>query len=210
LTIKESSRSTPNLIRACLIKEDTMKTRSWFGAILCAISACLLLVSPMAVAGKAAAHKLEGAWVAKVQGFPGQWSYVLAADSSGRRASGHGSVDLGFDADSAFGCSLGESDVDTPILVNIEMTGPDTAVAYSIWYGLKTSESGPTEIVFIGEVKSEITFIALGKGVAVHYFAFYLPSQDVEPEDGFPDEGETPACVAPVAIYTVDTRLPAP
>jgi hypothetical protein len=187
-----------------------MKTGSWFGAVLCTISACLLLVSPMAMADKAAANKLEGAWVAKVQGFPGQWSYVLAADSSGRRASGHGSVDLGFDPDSAFGCSLGESDADTPILISMKMTGPDTAAAYSIWYALKTSEEGPTEIVYIGEVRSEIAFLAPGKGAATHYFAFYLPSQDVEPEDGFPDEGETPACVAPVALYTVDTRLPTP
>ena len=186
-----------------------METRNWFGAILGAISVCLLLAAP-AVMADTASLKLEGAWVAKVQGFPGQWSYVLAADPSGRRASGHGSVDLGFDADSAFGCELGEADADTPILVNIEMTGPHTAKSYAIWYALRTSESGPTEITYIGEVRSQFTFVASGKGVGMHFFAFYLPDQDVDPEDGLPDDGETPACVAPVALYTVDTRLPAP
>lgn len=185
-----------------------MRPRTWFGVIFSAISMCLLVAPVTATAGTA--HKLEGAWVAKVQGFPGQWSYVLAADPSGRRASGHGSVDLGFDADAAFGCTFGETNAETPILVNIEMTGPNKAKSYAIWYTLKTSASGPTEIVFIGEVKSEFTFVAPGKSVGMHYFAFYLPSQDVDPEDGLPDEGETPACVAPVALYTVDTRLPAP
>jgi hypothetical protein len=186
-----------------------MKTRSWFGAILCTASACLLLASPLAMAGDAATYKLGGAWVAKVQGFPGQWSYVLAADPSGRRAFGHGSVDVGFDP-AVFGCQFGETDTETPILVNMEMTGPDTGVAYSIWYALNTSESPANEIVFIGEVRSEFTFVAPGKTVATHYFAFYLPGQDVDPEDGFPDEGESPECFAPVALYTVDTRLPAP
>lgn len=187
-----------------------MKARGGFGAILGTISACLLLVSPMAMADNAMAYKLDGAWVAKVQGFPGQWSYVLVADPSGRRASGHGSIDVGFDADSAFGCALGESDVSSPILINGEMTGPDTAVAYSITYAIKIPESGPREIVYIMEVTSDLTFLATGKMVGTHYFAFYLPSQDVDPEDGFPDEGEDPECFAPVAIYTVDTRLPAP
>lgn len=185
-----------------------MRPRTWFGVIFSAISMCLLVAPVTATAGTA--HKLEGAWVAKVQGFPGQWSYVLAADPSGRRASGHGSVDLGFDADSAFGCELGEADLDTPILVNIEMTGPNTAVSYAIWYALRTSETGPTEIAYIGEVRSEFTFVARGKSQGTHYFAFYLPDQDVDPEDGFPDEGEDPECFAPVPIYTVDTRLPAP
>jgi hypothetical protein len=172
------------------------------------VTACLLLTAPTAMADKGA-YKLEGAWVAKVIGFPGQWSYVLAAEPSGRHAAGHGSVDIGFDP-AVFGCQLGESSADSPILINIEMTGPDTAVAYSVWYALTTAVPASAEIVFIGEVRTETKFLAPGKSRSTHYFSFYLPSQDVDPADGFPDEGEIPACSAPVPLYTLDTRLPAP
>ena len=172
------------------------------------VTACLLLTAPAALADKVA-YKLDGAWVAKVVGFPGQWSYVFAADPSGRRAYGHGSIDIGFDP-AVFGCALGESNADSPILINLRMTGPDTAVGYSVWYALTTAVPASAEIVFIGEVRTETRFVAPGKGESVHYFSFYLPSQDVDPADGFPDEGEMPACSAPVPIYTSDTRLPAP
>jgi len=173
-----------------------------------AVTACLLLAAPAAMADKGA-YKLEGAWVAKVVGFPGQWSYVLAADPSGRQAAGHGSVDIGFDP-AVFGCQFDESNADSPILISIKLTGPDTSVAYSLWYALTTSVPASAEIVFIGEVRTETKFVAPGKSESTHYFSFYLPSQDVNPADGIPDEGETPACSAPVPIYTVDTRLPAP
>jgi hypothetical protein len=172
------------------------------------VTACLLLTAPIAMADKGA-YKLEGAWVAKVVGFPGQWSYVVAADPSGTRAYGHGSIDLGF-SPSAFGCDLGRGNADSPILISLRMTAPDTAVAYSVWYALKTEASGATEIVYIGEVRSETKFVSPGKGEATHYFAFYRPSQDVDPADRFPDKGEIPACSAPVPIYTLDTRIPAP
>jgi hypothetical protein len=172
------------------------------------VTACLLLTAPTAMADKGA-YKLEGAWVAKVVGFPGQWSYVFVPDSSGRRASGHGSVDIGFNP-AVFGCALGESSAASPILISLKMTGPDTAVGYSVWHSLSSADPDSTEIVFIGEVRTETRFVAPGKGESTHYFSFYLPSQDVDPADGFPDEGETPACSAPVPIYTLDTRLPAP
>jgi hypothetical protein len=172
------------------------------------VAACLGLTAPTAMAGKAA-YKLEGAWVAKVVGFPGQWSYVLVPDSSGRRASGHGSIDLGFDP-AVFGCALGEADSESPILISLEMRGPDAVVAYSVWYSLRTTDQGGNEIVYIGEVRSESKVVSPGRTESTHYFSFYLPSQDVAPADGFPDEGETPACTAPVPIYTLDTRMPAP
>ena len=172
------------------------------------VTACLLLTAPTAMADKGA-YKLEGAWVAKVIGFPGQWSYMLAADPSGKRAYGHGSVDIGFDP-AVFGCALGDSNADSPILISLRMTGPDTAVAYSVWYALTTADPALAEIVFIGEVRTETKFVAPGKSESTHYFSFYLPSQDLDPADGFPDEGEIPACSAPVPIYTLDTRLPAP
>ncbi len=173
-----------------------------------AVSVCLLLAAPAAMADKNA-YKLEGAWVSKVVGFPGQWSYVLTPDSSGRRASGHGSVDVGFDP-AVFGCELGESNAASPILINIKVIGPDTGVAYSVWYGLRGPSPSQSEIAYIGEVRSDVKFLGPGKSSGTHYFYFYLPSQDVDPEDGFPDEGETPACFAPFPFYTSDTRLPAP
>jgi len=172
------------------------------------VTACLLVTAPTAVADKGA-YKLEGAWVAKVVGVPAQWSYVFVPDTSGRRASGHGSIDIGFDP-AVFGCALGESSAASPILISVKMTGPDTAVGYSVWYGLTTAEPALAEIVYIGEVRTETKFVAPGKSESTHYFSFYLPSQDVAPADGFPDEGETPACSAPVPLYTLDTRLPAP
>ncbi len=103
-----------------------------------------------------------------------------------------------------------ERDSGSPILINIEMTRPDAATAYSVWYAFKSPEPGPIEIVYIGVVRSEFTFVAPGKGEGTHFFEFHLLGQDLDPEDGFPDEGETPACVAPVPINTFDTRLPAP
>jgi len=172
------------------------------------VAACLLLAAPAAMAEKSA-FKLEGAWVAKVVGFPGQWSYMLAADASGRRASGHGSIDVGFNP-AVFGCALGETASASPILISLAMRGPDTLVAYSVWYTLRTMDPSNNEIVYIGVVRSEAKFVSPGKTESTHYFSFYLPSQDVDPADGFPDEGETPACAAPVPIYTVDTRLPTP
>jgi hypothetical protein len=172
------------------------------------VTACLLLTAPTAMADEGA-YKLGGAWVAKVIGFPGQWSYVFAADPSGRHAAGHGSVDVGFDP-AVFGCQLGDTNAETPILISIKMTGPDTSVAYAIWYALASADPASTEIVYIGEVRTETRFVAPGKSESTHYFSFYLPSQDVDPADGFPDEGEIPACSAPVPIYTLDTRLPAP
>ena len=193
-----------------------MKTRTCFGAVLGTISVFLLLASPMAMADKAAsAYKLDGAWVAKVQvpGSEGQWSYLLAPDASGRRAAGHGSVDVGFDP-RLFGCEFGEMDrTDSPILINLEVTGPDTAVAYSVWYAINTLPSGDSEIGFIGEVRSDITFLAPGKSQSLHYFYFYSPDKDADPKDGFPDEGAEPDCsweAYGIVIPTIETRVPAP
>jgi hypothetical protein len=170
-----------------------------------------LSISATADAGKGG-FKLEGAWVAKVVGTPGQWSYVVSPDPSGRRASAVGSVDIGF---SANGACLGQaefepSDSASPILINIVMTGPDTASYYAIWYGLK--DLGPdspltNEIVLIGVVKGEFQFIAPGKMSGTHNFEIYQPTADAD-NDGLPDEGVVAACMFPAS--TVDTRLPMP
>lgn len=161
------------------------------------------------------AFKLEGAWVAKVVGFPGQWSYVVSSDPSGKRASGHGSVDIGFRAN--FACNLNGfptefelTDSESPILVSMLMTGPDTVSYNSIWYGLKDlAPESPivNEIVLIGTVTGELEVVAPGKMHGTHNFAIYYPTADVD-GDGFPDEGTTPECV--FQMNTVDTRLPMP
>lgn len=189
-----------------------MRTRSWFGATLVSISACLLLVSPTVLAGNGpGASKLEGAWVAKVVEVPGgQWSYVLSPDASGRRAFGHGSIDAGFDVGGIFGSAFEPSDASSPILINLVMTGPDTAAFYAVWYGLKRLDppSPVTEaIVYIGVVTGETKFVAPGKSESTHDFAIYAPTQDGD-GDGFPDEGEATPYM--FTVHTVDTRLPAP
>lgn len=158
-------------------------------------------------------YKLGGAWVAKVveSPLPGQWSYVVSADPSGKHASGHGSVDLGFSTEAVLGGPYFEqTDSTSPILVNIVKTGPDTASYYSIWYGLKDLEpTSPvkTKIVFIGVVTGKLKFVGPGKAHGTHDFALYYPSQDAD-GDGFPDEGQTTPFV--FQLETVDTRLPMP
>lgn len=171
-------------------------------------------LSVSAIAGQGhGAYKLDGAWVAKVNELPGaQWSYVISADPSGRRASGHGSVDSGFNIEVLFGPIFEPNDSLSPILVNIVMTGPDTASYYGIWYGLKNLEAPSTvttEVVFIGIVTGELKFVGPGKAHGTHNFALYHPMQDGD-GDGFPDEGETAALIFPFPVTTMDTRLPLP
>ena len=156
------------------------------------------------------AYKLDGAWVAKVVDSPGQWSYVITSDASGRHAYGHGSVDVGLNLGAILGPVFEPADSDSPILINITKTGPDTASYYSIWYGLKDldpSSPATTEIVVIGVVTGELRFVAPGKINGIHNFAMYFPWQDGD-GDGFPDEGEFTPYVFQLA--TVDTRLPMP
>ena len=175
-----------------------------------------LSVPAMADGGKGA-NKLEGAWVARVQEAPGQWSYVISSDPSGRHASGHGSVDVGFSANVI--CAMFNQPVEfdptdstSPILVNIVMNGPDTASYYSVWYGLKDlvpDEYNPmtADIVFIGVVTGNLEFVGPGKIEGTHDFAIYDPDADTD-GDGFPNEGMDPECI--FTLTTVDTRLPMP
>lgn len=157
------------------------------------------------------AFKFEGAWVAKVQspGF-GQWSYVLTSDPSGRHATGHGSVDIGFRANFICGDLFDPADSQSPILVNLVMTGPDGGIYNSIWYGLR--DLGPAslltnEIVLIGTTTGTFEFVSSGKMHGTHNFALYTPDADAD-GDGFPDEAAEPVCA--FEMNTVDTRLPMP
>jgi hypothetical protein len=189
-------------------KEILMKRYTKYLFVFLALTFGLSL---SAMAGKGVgAYKLDGAWVAKVVGVPGQWTYIISADPSGKRAAGYGSIDSGLNVDVLFPGVFTSSDSNSPILVNIAMTGRDTASYYSIWYGLK--ELGPSsqvtnQIVLIGVVTGELEFIGPGKIKGTHKFALYHPNQDAD-GDGFPDEGETTPYV--LQLTTFDTRLPAP
>ena len=76
-----------------------------------------------AMAGQGAgAYKLDGAWVAKVVGVPGQWTYIISADPSGKRAAGYGSIDSGLNVDALFpGCRQRSEDRDAHRLLLLDM-----------------------------------------------------------------------------------------
>ena len=160
------------------------------------------------------AYKLGGAWVARVyeEGVPfaGQWTYVVTADPSGRRAAGYGSIDSGLNVEKMMPGAFEASDFDSPILVEIVKTGPRTASYYSIWYALKDLDANQDitrVITMIGVVTGELEFVEPGKTVGTHKFALYRPDQDID-GDGFPDEGQTTPYE--FELTTMDTRLPAP
>ena len=173
--------------------------------------------SEPAVADKGnSAFKLEGAWVAKaLPPFVGQWSYAISSDPSGKRGTGHGTVDVGFRAN--FVCNLHgfmtefeTSESRSPILVSMVMTAPDTIAYNAVWYGLKDLDlMSPitNSIVLIGMVTGELKVIAPDKLQGTHNFALYYPAADTD-GDGFPDDGTAPECT--FQVNTVDTRLPIP
>jgi hypothetical protein len=171
---------------------------------------------PSVAEGGGGAFKLGGAWVAKVTPpFMGQWSYVITSDPSGKRGSGHGSVDMGFSANvvcdlNGYTTEFEPSDSESPILVSMVMTGPKTVAYNSVWYGLK--DLGPSSpmsnaLTLIGTVTGDLEVVAPGVMQGTHYFKLYYPDADAN-GDGFPDEGVPPACV--FQLNTVDTQLPMP
>ena len=171
-------------------------------------AACALLVgvSNAAAEGVPGAQKLEGAWIAKVPGTEAQWSYVISSDPSGRRAIGHGSVEVGFSVDAI----AGPIDRGSPLLITYEMTGPERGVFNSIWYDIRdlASPSAYTaEVVLIGVSNGTFVSLAPNKNLVEHNFEFYLPSQDAD-GDGLPDPGESP--VYALQVTSIDTRLPSP
>jgi hypothetical protein len=175
-------------------------------ALAVSIAAVFLFMSIGIAGNGTGSHKLEGAWVAKAPAVGGQWTYVLSPHSSGHRATGHGSIEIGFNVEGLFG----PYDDVSPLLIQLEMTGPDTAIANSIWYGRKelpSTSAASHELVFIGTAYSTIDFEEPGKLVAVHDFAFYSADKD-EDDDGFPDTDETPDLEMQLTTY--DTRLPSP
>ena len=180
-------------------------------AVLASISVCLLMAAAPAMADTGlGAHKLEGAWVAKVIGAPGQWSYVVTADPSGKRASAYGNIDAGLNLEAILGPVFEPADHSSPLLIETVMQDRDTAKYYCVYYGLKTlALPSPVnaEIVYIGVVKGTLEFTAPGKAKGTHNFEIYYPSQDKD-GDGFPDADETTPFV--FQLLTNDTRLPSP
>lgn len=163
------------------------------------------MLGVVAQGGVPGAQKLEGAWIAKVDGVPAQWTYVISADSSGRLASGHGSIDAGFWLGELF-----DTDKSSPILISMAMTGPETGVADSVWYGFKALPPPSLityELVYIGTVDSTFTFVGADKLVGLHNFAIYAAAQDID-GDGLPEPDQAP--VYSFQVTTQDTRLPSP
>ena len=187
-------------------------------ATIVAVAASVLLVAP-AEAGKKAVPdvkpvtpspnsiKLEpSAWIAKVDGLPGQWTYVVSPDPSGRHAVGHGTIDVGFSVVALFG----QVDATTPLLVDVRMTGPKEAAFNSIWYGVrKPATPGATtmELVYIGVNRGTLTFVGPDKVEGKHTIEYYALSADGD-GDGLPDPGSS--AVYSIPVETTDTRLPSP
>lgn len=186
--------------------------KTYFLRLLFILALLFGLSVPVVADGGDRAFKLEGVWVAKVAlPYSGQWSYMVSADPSGKRGSGHGSVDIGPRANFICGDVFEPTESESPILVSMVMTGPDTISYSSIWYGLKgLDQASPlsNEIVLIGTVTGELEVVAPGEMHGTHNFALYTPDADVAPHDGFPDEAATPVCE--FQLNTVDTRLPMP
>jgi len=166
-------------------------------------SAVIGLPAAQVFAADAGGSKLEGAWVSKVQEVPLMWSFVLVPGASGRRASLHGSIDVGL-------AGFGPDVTTTPLIGELVMTGPDSAKFNSVWYGRMSTPAGPLSaaIVYIGVNRGEVKFTEPGKGVSVSHIAYYHPTSDAD-GDGYPDAGATPIA-GPLTFTAKNTRLPPP
>jgi hypothetical protein len=190
-------------------------------ATVVAVAASVLLAAP-ADAGKKATQeakavapspnsvKLEsGVWVSKVVGTPAQWNYVATADPSGRHAAAFGTVDVAFY--SQLDALIDET---SPLLIDVVMTGPDTATFNSVWYGIKHyDEETALEkqisgyIVYIGVNRGTLKYTSPDRADGTHNICYYdAATADVDPADGFPDATAVPF-FCPDTVYTVDTRL---
>lgn len=170
------------------------------GTMLAAAAALFVLTGEAGLAnGGAASVKLQGAWIAKVQEAPLQWSYVLSPEPSGRVASIHGSIDIG-------GASPIEADHTTPLIGEVALTGPDSGKFTSLWYGI--SDTPTRHIVYIGMNSGDIAFVDPGHVMGTSNIVFYLPSADAD-GDGIPDQDAVPLA-PPTTLHTLDTRLSLP
>ena len=185
------------------------KRKVIIAAVVVAAAAIVLATQIGASGSSQGAMKLEGAWVARVisiggQPFPfvSQWTYIFSPDASGRRATIHGTIDVGF----------GPSDptvyYNTPLIGEAVQTGPDTVVFNAYWYNVQQGEPGQlNQIISIGTVSGDAWYVAEGKFEITHHFEIYLPGSDAD-GDGIPDEGSFP--VSQFTVTTQDTRIPSP
>ncbi len=186
----------------------TLNRKKIIVATLVAAAGIIVLVTQIGASGSGAgALKLEGAWVSRVTSiegiagkYPFQWSFVLAPDASGRSATLHGSVDVGFGQSADTG-----GDFVTPLIGELVQTGPDTASFKSYWYGIK--KGTPNQVVSIGRSWGETTAMEPGKSKTTYNFEIYLASADKD-GDGFPDAGSVP--IQKFTVTSEDTRIPPP
>ncbi len=191
----------------------SLKRRSM---IILALVALTLSASPILASGQGgAAFKLEGAWISRVTAMDGvppgtalpfQWSVVFVPSPDGRRATIHGSVEVGFPKPLDF-------DIISPLLGQMVQTSPSTAAFNSVWYLIKKG-SPVDQIVAIGTATGETRSVGRGRSQTAFHFAFYLASADAD-GDGLPDDSDGDGVIdaAPIAAFnvtTMDTRLPLP
>ena len=153
-------------------------------------------------------HKLEGAWIGKVPGTDVQWTYTMApTDSSGRRATIFGSLQVRIPSWALFPGVLPEADYVDNFVGENTMTGPNTARFTVFGHGIKKLDS-PTpyleKVAFMFVGSGNLTYTGPGKAEVAHNFAFYLPEADGD-GDGLPDPGQTPLLCLPTT--SVDTRV---
>lgn len=171
-------------------------------AVAATVATIALFAATGASAGDDTGYKLEGVWVAKVQGSPVQWTYTLSPDPSGRRAALAGFIQVGVRP-----IVLGifpDAEFSSPIVGELVIRADGVTVFNSVWYGMKTGFPFD-QIVYIGMNSGEARRTADNKAEGTHNIAYYDPSSDQD-GDGLPDPGAVPVLVLPVT--TVDTRLP--
>ncbi len=170
----------------------------------------IVAFAALAVAGWTAAPaedeaglKLQGAWVARVTSvndapypFVSQWTYVLAADPAGRKATLHGSIDVPL-------AGGGGGDYSTPLIGEIIQTGPDTVADKTIWYTIKKA-TPVNQIVNIGVATSEGRWVGPNQIEFTSLFSIYSPAADTN-GDGIPEADAVP--IATLTVKTLDTRV---
>ncbi|MGE5361589.1 MAG: hypothetical protein ACM3NQ_21445 [Bacteroidales bacterium] len=156
--------------------------------------------------------KLAGAWVARVATIDDepapatvQWSYVVAPDNSGRRATFHGSVDMGFPG------SLVPANYTSPLMGELVITGPDTAAFDSLWYWVQKDPDGSSVLVAIGRASGTAVYDEPGKATVTDHFEIYLSGVDADKDgipDCLPDCSASPYLVKSFTVVSHDTRMP--
>jgi len=184
-----------------------MKTKQYAALAIIAVAAgAFLALNPHAQseASKSQAMKLEGAWIAKVVGYPMQWAYTLTPDSSGRRAAMSGSVHVPIPPQVINPALFPDWEYNTDLVGELVMTGPDTAIFTAVWYGMKKGVPFD-QVVYIGVNSGQARFTGPGKSEGTHHLAMYAPTTDGD-GDGLPDPSQNPAVCLPAT--TIDTRVP--